>query len=55
MIILHGYYDERKIEILEKDLPKVKGKVEIVIKENSNKKEKLKSIINELRKKVFDN
>ncbi|MEJ5284909.1 MAG: hypothetical protein ACP5Q5_06880 [Brevinematia bacterium] len=54
MIILHGFYDEGKIEILEKDLPKVKGEVEIIIKEKSSKKENLKKIFSKLNeKKVF--
>ncbi|MGC8770961.1 MAG: hypothetical protein ACP5Q5_06890 [Brevinematia bacterium] len=44
MIILHGFYDEGKIEILEKDLPKVKGEVEIIIKEKRKLKDRIKTV-----------
>lgn len=44
MIILHGFYDEGKIEILEKDLPKIKGEAEIVIKEKIKLKDRIKKV-----------
>lgn len=44
MIILHGYYDEGRIEILEKDLPKVKGEVEIIVKEKKSIRENIKTV-----------
>ena len=38
MLILHGIYDNGKIEILDKDLPMIKGDVEIKIKQKSWKR-----------------
>ncbi len=45
MIILHGIYDNGKIEIKEKDLPKMKGEVEIRLQNTSKRHESLRSII----------
>lgn len=33
-MILHGIYDNGNIRILDKDLPKIKTEVEIIIKDN---------------------
>ena len=35
MIILHGIYDNGKVEITDKDLPNVRGEIEIILKEKS--------------------
>ncbi|OHD53576.1 MAG: hypothetical protein A2Y33_06545 [Spirochaetes bacterium GWF1_51_8] len=39
MIILHGTYDNGKIEIREKDLPNVKSEVEISLSFENNESE----------------
>jgi hypothetical protein len=35
MIILHGIYDNRKVEITDKNLPNVRAEIEIILKEKS--------------------
>ncbi len=35
MIILHGIYDNGKVEITDKDLPNVRAEIEIILKEKS--------------------
>ena len=35
MIILHGIYDNGKIEITDKGLPNVRAEIEIILKEKS--------------------
>lgn len=37
-MVLHGIYENGKIEITEKDLPLIKAKVEIIIKNPLSKK-----------------
>lgn len=37
-MILHGIYDNGKIEILEKDLPQIRAKVDIVLEEEKARK-----------------
>ncbi|NBU98784.1 MAG: hypothetical protein EBS19_11345 [Spirochaetia bacterium] len=35
MIILHGIYDNGKVEITDKNLPNVRAEIEIILKEKS--------------------
>ena len=39
MIILHGIYDNGKIEITDKGLPNVRAEIEIILKEKSWQRE----------------
>jgi hypothetical protein len=42
MITLHGIYNNGKIEIKEKDLPKMKVEIEIVLPEKPEKRDRIK-------------
>ena len=35
MIILHGIYDNGKVEITDKNLPNIRAEIEIILKEKS--------------------
>jgi hypothetical protein len=39
MIILHGIYDNGKVEIREKDLPKMRVEIEITLPEKQEKRD----------------
>ena len=56
MIILHGVYDNGKIKITEKKLPKIKAKVNIQIIEEQKKINKSKISLGTYNfKGIFDN
>ncbi|NPV02225.1 MAG: hypothetical protein HPY53_12690 [Brevinematales bacterium] len=42
MIILHGIYDNGKVEIREKDLPKMRVEIEITLPEEREKRDMAK-------------
>ena len=50
MIILHGIYDNGKVEITDKNLPNIRAEIEIILKEKSWQRDNSRI---KLQKQVF--
>ncbi len=47
MLVLHGIYDNGKVEITDKDLPEIKTAVEIIINNKAVRKNRFHGFLNE--------